>query len=130
MKSIELKLTVSAADDTTSEEVAAATQRLSRALADHAAVASVIPVMEPAPEGAKVGEVAALGSLLVAVGPAVIEQVFALVRDLFNRPGSTPTKVTIERSGRKVAVEFDPRQTSAEEITALAQQLSADLGGA
>lgn len=128
MESIELKLTVSAVDDTTAEEVAAATRRLSQALADRAEVASVRPVMEPAPEGAKVGEAAVLGALLVAVGPTVVEQVLGMVRDLFNRPGSTPTKVSIERSGRKVAVEFDPRLTSADEITALARQLTADLG--
>ncbi len=127
MDSIELRLTVSAVDDTTAEEVAAATRRLSEALADRAEVASVRPVVEPAPEGAKVGEAMALGALLLAVGPVDVKQVLGMVRDLFNRPGGTPTKVSVERSSGKVAVEFDPRHTSAEEITALARQLTADL---
>lgn len=73
-ETVNLKISVAAAGDTTPEEIAAAARRLSVALAERPEVEAVTAATIPAPEGAKTGgEVVALGALLLAVAPAAVE---------------------------------------------------------
>lgn len=124
---LDLKVSLQALEDTTVEEVEAVARQLSGALAERSEVITLQPLMEPAPAGAKMGEAIALGAVVLAVAPAAVEGVLALIRDLLARMGTMPTKVTVERAGQKVTVEFDPRRTSVEDISALARTLAGQM---
>jgi hypothetical protein len=127
-ETLDLTVIVGASGDTTPEEIQVVAQRLADVLSERPEVTRIAPCLEPAPDAAKSGvEVAALGAMLLQVAPAAVEAVLRMVQDLLTRPGTLPTKVTVKRKGREVAVEFDPRRTSANDIAALARTLAADL---
>ena len=125
---LNLKINVTAAGDTTPEEIQAATRRLSVALAERPEVEAVTAATAPAPEGAKTGgEVVALGALLLAVAPAAVEFVLGLIRDMLARPAAPPVEVAVEIEGRGKFVIKVPTHASRDEIKALARELLDDL---
>jgi hypothetical protein len=127
-ETVNLKISLVAAGDTTPEEIAAAARRLSVALAERPEVEAVTAATTPAPEGAKTGgEVVALGVLLLPVAPAAVEFVLGLIRDMLARPAAPPVEVAVEIEGRgKIAIKV-PTHASRDEIKALARELLDDL---
>ncbi len=127
-ETLTLEVAVHAAEDTTSAEAWAATQRVAELLMERPEVQTIAPVREMAPEGAKSAmDMAGLGALLVQVAPAFIQPLIGMIRELLTRPGTTPTKVSVKTEGKEVSVEFDPRHATEDDIATLTKKLTEAL---
>ena len=74
-------------------------------------------------QGAKGGEVLALGAIAAAVLPQAVPALVAYLKEWLLRPGSQPVRIKMQLGEQSVEVEFDPKTTSAEEIKELAAEL-------
>lgn len=78
------------------------------------------PSKEVAPQGAKMGaEVVTLGALLMAILPDTIPALIDFLKEWALRPGSPPVSLKFTQGDKCVELEYDPKTTSAAEISKL-----------
>ncbi len=76
------------------------------------------------PEGAKSGDWAEIGQMIVTLAPVIIPPLFDLLKSWINRQPSVPVKIKIKVGKNKTAqIEYDPTKTSAEDIETLIKTL-------
>ncbi len=78
----------------------------------------------PLPPGHKAADWAAIGQMVVTLGPPLIPALFGAIKAWIERRPSTPVKIRI-RVGRKSAqIEYDPTCTTAKELEVLVRTLT------
>ena len=76
-----------------------------------------------APGGTKSADWASIGQMAVTLAPTVTPPLFNLLKSWVERKPSTPVKIKI-KVGRKTAqIEYDPTETTPEELEALIKTL-------
>lgn len=80
--------------------------------------------------GAKAGEAITLAAVVLQLLPVGAQGTLDFLKAYFGRPGSLPTRMTVQlASGAKIEAEFDPQHTSPEELEQLARAFKAVLEG-
>jgi hypothetical protein len=124
-----VQLLVSVGDDTTrdQESIDAETRRMIRELSE-LEVDSVRPAPAgAAPAGAKVGEAAAIGTVLVTLLPAVLPKLIEFIQAWTMRGAGRRVKIRATAGDRTFDVEYSPGATSSDELTELLAALSQGL---
>ncbi len=83
--------------------------------------------MGSVPVGAKAAEWAALGSMAVTVAPAVIPQVFGVLKSWIDRKPTVPVKIRVKTTGGTAEMEYDPTKTSEADLEKLVKSLHKSL---
>ena len=125
----ELKLTIEPLGDTEAREVVDLTTGIRKTLEGIQELSDIRPVSDKAPLGAKVGEVAAVGALLIAIAPAAIEGALNIIRDVLSRSGKPSTKVTIVNGETSVEIEFNPKTITPAEMADLVERIAPRTSG-
>jgi hypothetical protein len=79
------------------------------------------------PQGAKAGELITLGTLAVAVLPAMAPKLLDLVQSWSMRSGNRRVKIKAQVDNRSIEVEYSPATMSADELKRLVSTLSEAL---
>lgn len=99
------------------------TRNLAREIEDTGCAEKVAAETGEAPGGAKAGEAIALGMLLVEMLPAALPPFIECIKEWIGRGANRTVKITTEIDGRKVQVEFSPKDLQAREVSELAREL-------
>lgn len=110
------------------DQVDAETRRLRREMAELDVESVEIPSAGEAPAGAKAGELAALGSLLVTLAPAVVPKVLEFLQSWALRGSGRTVKVRVTSGDRSVDVELSAGSGSDRELKELLATVSSVLG--
>lgn len=76
-----------------------------------------------APEGTKTVDWISIGSISVTLAPTIIPPLFELLRSWIDRKPSTPVKIKVKVGKKTAQIEYDPINTSAEDLEALLKSL-------
>lgn len=106
------------------------TRRLVRELADLEVESVELAPGGAAPPGAKVGDVAAIGSLLVTLLPAVVPKLIEFIQAWTMRGAGRAVRIRATAGDRTFDVEFSPETTSPAELQELIAALSRGLDNA
>jgi hypothetical protein len=124
-EAVSVLLDIDAGEESDSEEL----DRLTRQLRDEIKEIDVESVEivrgGAAPAGAKAVELTTMGSLAVAVLPAVIPPLIQLVTAWVQRGDNRKIRIKTNYAGRSVEVELSPKTMSADEMKAMIDTLLA-----
>ena len=110
------------------EQIDAETRRLRREMAEFEVDSVELPSAGEVPAGAKAGELAALGSLLVTLAPAVVPKILEFLQSWALKGAGRTVKVRVTSGDRSVDVELSAGTGSDRELKELLTTVSAVLG--
>ncbi len=121
---MELSLNITPVGDTTSREIASASQELREILERLPGVARIEPHRIPAPGRSKGAFVDVVGGFALSLAPTVLKALLQTVHAVLSRQPA-PTEVLIETKVGKFNFKFDPKKVSLQELVEAAERLSA-----
>ncbi|HEX9635302.1 MAG TPA: hypothetical protein VGB34_07475 [Candidatus Limnocylindria bacterium] len=126
-----LRLVLEVGNDTDGdvEEVDRLTRRLRSEILDQEVESAELVTAGEIPEGARAGEVIAIGSLLVTLLPSVLPNLIDLLGGWLKRDTTRTIKIKLQRGETSVDVELDPRTCSTEELQGLVDTLGNAFSG-
>lgn len=118
---IKLVLTISAAGDVS--YVDEITRSLLRELEDESVNATSMSDGRPL-QGAKAGETAIVGAILVSALPAVLPQLITFLKEWISRGSNTTVRIKRQEEGSSLELEYDVAAISHDEIKQLVTDLT------
>lgn len=104
-----------------------AARRLRQDFAASGLASSISPIETATNPDARSGEAVSATAFLLELAPIALEQLFGVIRDLFQRPGAPSVKIHVRDGDSETEIEFDPKTLDPTSVTELTAQLRGQL---